>query len=92
MRAIEIEGHTSIRSARIELGHINILIGASGADRQLAAYTRRSGGASHLLNRTEGARRIRLALDSSLIKYEAFLGPSDGVSPWCACASLRGAR
>jgi predicted ATPase len=56
VRAIEVEGHTSIRNARVELGPINVLIGANGAgksnfvrvlellgriaDHQLALYVR----------------------------------------------------
>jgi predicted ATPase len=92
VRAVEVEGHTSIRDARVELGPINVLIGANGAgksnfirvlellgrivDQQLALYVRRSGGASLLFNRSTGARRIRLKLDGRPASYEAILEPS----------------
>jgi predicted ATPase len=92
VRAVEVEGHTSIRDARVELGRVNVLIGANGAgksnfirvlellgrivDKQLALYVRRSGGASLLFNRSTSARRIRLKLDSVPASYEAVLEPS----------------
>jgi len=92
VRAVEVEGHTSIRDARVELGPINVLIGANGAgksnfirvlellgrivDQELALYVRKNGGASLLLNRSTGAHRIRLKLEAWRHSYEAILEPS----------------
>jgi predicted ATPase len=65
IESVSIEGHTSIESARVELGAINILVGANGSgksnfirvlellgrisDQNLALYVERSGGASMLV-------------------------------------------
>lgn len=91
VRAIEVEGHTSIVHARVELGSINVLVGANGAgksnfiralellgqiaDSQLTSYVARRGGESHLFN--SGQRdRLRLALDFQQDHYEVVLAPS----------------
>lgn len=73
VRAVEIEGHTSIRSTRVELRAVNFLIGANGAgksnfiralellgviaDGRLAPYVRQSGGAGYILNQSIRARQ-----------------------------------
>src|ERR1700755_933480 len=66
LERIEIEGYKSIRSAKIELGRINVLIGANGAgksnlldvfgllsdlaDRRLQFHVARAGGANAILH------------------------------------------
>lgn len=90
VRAVEIEGHTSIRSARVELRAVNLLIGANGAgksnfiralellgviaDGRLAPYVMRSGGAGYILNQSIRARQLRLGLEASSVSYDAILG------------------
>jgi predicted ATPase len=92
VRAVEVEGHTSIRDARVELGPINVLIGANGAgksnfirvlellgrivDEELTLYVRKNGGAGLLFNRGTNAGRIRLKLDARPHSYEAVLEPA----------------
>ncbi|WP_306366526.1 AAA family ATPase [Nocardiopsis sp. CC223A] len=67
LSSLTIEGLTSIRSATVELGHVNVLVGANGsgksnfiaalemigkiADGRLGMHTLQSGGASNLLHK-----------------------------------------
>ncbi|GGK63448.1 chromosome segregation protein SMC [Sphaerisporangium melleum] len=66
LRSIKIEGYTSIRSAQVELGDLNVLVGANGAgksnfisafallgrivDEELNLFVGQAGGASTLLH------------------------------------------
>ena len=92
VRSIEIEGHTSIRDAVVALGRMNVLVGANGAgksnfvramellgrivDGELGLFVASSGGADMLLNRSGGARQIRLKLSAPSNTYEAVLMPT----------------
>lgn len=85
---IEVEGFTSIRSAAVELGPLNVLVGANGAgksnfvqalgllgrivDSELGLFVGLSGGASALLN-TSGSKQIRVRLDAPPNSYQATL-------------------
>jgi predicted ATPase len=85
---ISIEGHTSIESARVGLGAVNILVGANGsgksnfiralellgriADQDLALYVERSGGASMLV-RQPASPGIKISMDSGASGYQATL-------------------
>ncbi|ANN21413.1 chromosome segregation protein SMC [Amycolatopsis orientalis] len=87
--SIEIEGFTSIRSARVELGAMNVLIGANGAgksnfihalellgrivDGELGLFVGLNGGASSLLNVGGSPARIHLQLEAESASYEATL-------------------
>ncbi|RZQ64946.1 AAA family ATPase [Amycolatopsis suaedae] len=84
---IQIEGFTSIRSARVRLGQLNVLVGANGSgksnfiqafgllgrivDEELGLFVGLNGGASALLNDT--AARIKLDLHAESNAYEAVL-------------------
>jgi predicted ATPase len=88
IRHLVVEGHTSIESARVDLGSINVLVGANGsgksnfvrvlellgriADRDLALYVELAGGASSLV-RQPGGTGIRLVAEGEVLKYEAQL-------------------
>ncbi|GAA4550362.1 AAA family ATPase [Amycolatopsis samaneae] len=92
LTSIEIEGFTSIRSARVELRDLNILVGANGAgksnlirvfellgrmvDGELGLYVGLNGGASALLNATTS--QIRLAVTTETSRYHALLRQSAG--------------
>lgn len=92
LKEIQIEGFTSIRSATVQLGKLNILVGANGAGKsnfvqalgmlgrivagQLNLFANLQGGASALLNSSDGATRIRLHLDADPNSYEATLVPA----------------
>ncbi|OXM55957.1 chromosome segregation protein SMC [Amycolatopsis thailandensis] len=89
LTSIEIEGFTSIRSARVELGAMNVLIGANGAGKsnfvqafellgrisedQLNLFVGRNGGASALINDSAYGQEIGLKLDAPPNFYTAYL-------------------
>jgi len=89
LKEIRIEGFTSIRSATVRLGRLNVLVGANGAGKsnfvqalgllgrivadQLTLFTNLQGGASALLNTSGGEREIRLRLNADPDVYEAVL-------------------
>ncbi|OLZ60469.1 AAA family ATPase [Amycolatopsis keratiniphila] len=89
LTSIEIEGFTSIRSARVELGAMNVLIGANGAGKsnfvhalellgrivegELGLFVGLNGGASALLNVGDSSARIHLQLEAGSNSYEATL-------------------
>ncbi|MFC9250687.1 AAA family ATPase [Amycolatopsis thailandensis] len=92
LTSIEIEGFTSIRSARVELGAMNVLIGANGAGKsnfvhalellgrivegELGLFVGLNGGASALLTVGESPSRIHLELEAESSSYEASLVPA----------------
>lgn len=92
LKTIHIEGFTSIRSATVELGRLNILIGANGAgksnfvqalamlgrivDAELGLFVGLNGGASALMADGDTASRIRVELDADPNSYEAILVPA----------------
>ncbi|QFZ16789.1 AAA family ATPase [Saccharothrix syringae] len=94
LESIEVEGYTSIRSATVSLGRLNVLIGANGAGKSnfirvfellgrlvesdLAYFVGLNGGASALLNSEPGTRRIRIQVDTPLNGYEVQLVPAGG--------------
>lgn len=94
LRTIEVEGFTSIGSASVPLGRLNVLVGANGAgksnfihalellgrivDNQLNYFVGKNGGASALLNAAGGATRISLRLTGAVNGYEADLEPAAG--------------
>jgi len=89
LTSIEIEGFTSIRSARVELGAMNVLIGANGAGKSnfvqafellgrisedlLNLFVGRNGGASALINDGADNLRISLKLNAPPNFYQAHL-------------------
>lgn len=89
LKSIEIDGFTSIRSASVTLGQINVLVGANGAgksnfirvfellgrivDNDLRLFVGRSGGANALC--TAGEDQIRVALHGEA-RYQATLVPA----------------
>lgn len=91
LKSIGIEGFTSIRSATVALGQLNILVGANGAgksnfvqalellgrivDGELGLFVGLNGGASALLT-NDGTARIHLELDAEPNSYEAALVPA----------------
>lgn len=94
LKTIEIEGYTSIRSATVELGKLNVLVGANGAgksnfiralemlgrivEERLGFFVGLNGGASALSHRGEPSRYIRLRLNAPPNAYEAVLVPASG--------------
>ncbi|WP_374213323.1 AAA family ATPase [Crossiella sp. SN42] len=92
MRQILVEGFTSIRSASVELGQLNVLVGANGAgksnfirafemlgriaDEELGYFVGKNGGAAVLLNEGAESDQIHLRLTASSITYEAVLEPA----------------
>ena len=78
LERLGIEGFTSITEASVDLGRINVLVGANGAgksnlvkafellgrvvDEDLRLHVAASGGASSLLDVASGARHLRLSL------------------------------
>jgi predicted ATPase len=92
LKEIQIEGFTSIRSATVQLGQLNVLVGANGAGKsnfvqalgmlgrivagQLNLFANLQGGASALLNNAHGSPEIRLRLDADPNSYEATLVPA----------------
>ncbi|MFD2471545.1 AAA family ATPase [Amycolatopsis silviterrae] len=89
LQRVTIEGFTSIRSATVDLGNINVLVGANGAgksnfiqalgllgrivDRELGLFVGLNGGASALMNKSDDANLIHLELDADPNSYEAQL-------------------
>ncbi|WP_410647257.1 AAA family ATPase [Amycolatopsis sp. cmx-4-54] len=94
LTSIEIEGFTSIRSARVELGAMNVLIGANGAGKSnfvqsfellgrisedlLNLFVGRNGGASALINDTADTRQISFKLSAPPDSYHAQLSAAPG--------------
>ncbi|QXV60572.1 AAA family ATPase [Amycolatopsis sp. TNS106] len=94
LTSIEIEGFTSIRSARVELGAMNVLIGANGAGKSnfvhafellgrisedlLNLFVGRNGGASALINDAADTLRISLKLEAPPNSYQAHLAAAPG--------------
>lgn len=92
LKTIRIEGFTSIRAATVELGQLNVLVGANGAGksnfvqafallgrivgRELNLFVGLNGGAAALLTHGDTASRIRLELDADPNSYEAVLIPA----------------
>ncbi|MCE6994570.1 AAA family ATPase [Saccharothrix sp. S26] len=90
LKSIEVEGYASIRSARVDLGRLNVLIGANGAGKSnfvrvfellgrlvesdLGYFVGLNGGASALVNSTAG--HLRVGLVTSAGQYEAVLEPA----------------
>jgi predicted ATPase len=91
LTSIEIDGFTSIQSAEVELGRLNVLVGANGSgksnfiqvfellgrivDENIGLYIGVHGGASALLN-ASGQRRIRIQVNTPRNSYEAVLVPT----------------
>ncbi|MGY6658689.1 AAA family ATPase [Amycolatopsis sp. TRM77291] len=89
LTSIEIEGFTSIRSARVELGALNVLVGANGSgksnfikafdllgnigDGMLNLFVGLNGGASALINGGANTQRITLTLETPLQNYQVCL-------------------
>lgn len=89
LKSIEIEGYTSIRSATVELGRLNVLVGANGAgksnfiralemlgrivEERLGFFVGLNGGAAALLHGGGAAPHIRLRLNAPPNAYEAVL-------------------
>jgi predicted ATPase len=92
LERIEVEGFTSIRFASVELGRLNVLVGANGAgksnfiqalallgrivDSELNLFVGLNGGANALLNSSSSSSRIGLKLDAQPNSYEAILVPA----------------
>lgn len=92
LKEIQIEGFTSIRSATVQLGQLNILVGANGAGKsnfiqalgllgrivaeELNYFVNLNGGASALLHQSASPAQVRLLLDAEPNAYEATLEPA----------------
>jgi predicted ATPase len=92
LESIRIEGFTSILSARVRLGAMNVLVGANGAgksnfiqalgllssivDGELGLYVGLNGGASGLGHKGSSLSRIELDLDIHPAHYRARLMPA----------------
>ena len=92
LERIEVEGFTSIRSASVELGRLNVLVGANGAgksnfiqalallgrivDSELNLFVGLNGGAGALLNSSDSRARVKLRLNAHPNSYEATLVPA----------------
>lgn len=92
LKSIEVEGFTSIRSASVQLGRLNVLVGANGAgksnfvrvfellgrlvDEQLGLFVGLNGGAAALLNDSPETTSIRVRLFGAPNSYEAVLMPA----------------
>ncbi|WP_370945914.1 AAA family ATPase [Amycolatopsis sp. cg5] len=92
LKEIQIEGFTSIRSATVRLGQLNVLVGANGAGKsnfiqalgllgrivaeELNYFVNLNGGASALLHHSVSPAQIRLLLDAEPNAYEATLEPA----------------
>jgi predicted ATPase len=92
LQRIEVEGFTSIRSASVDLGRLNVLVGANGAgksnfiqalamlgrivDGELNLFVGLNGGASALLNSSGSPARVGLRLEAHPNSYEAVLTPA----------------
>jgi predicted ATPase len=91
LASIEVEGFTSIRSASVTLGRLNVLVGANGAGKSnfvhafemlgrlaaedLGLFVGLNGGASALVNALDSESRIKLRLNGPPNSYEAILLP-----------------
>src|SRR5689334_3784562 len=89
LKSIEIEGYTSIRSASVELGQLNVLVGANGAgksnfiralemlgrivDQELNFFVGLNGGANAMFHASDRSSRIHLRLNAPPNAYEASL-------------------
>lgn len=92
LESIEIEGFTSIRSATVRLGQLNVLVGANGAGKSnfvhafdllgrivandLSFFVGLNGGAAALLHSATGGSGMRLRLDMPPDDYQAVLVPA----------------
>jgi len=92
VRAVEVNGFTSIGRAFLELRDLNVLIGANGAgksnfiralellaqivNQRLSLYVGEAGGASAILNKRSPVEEIRLVLDAGTYRYVVSLTPS----------------
>src|SRR5262249_9048323 len=89
VRRIRIEGFASIRRAEVQLGDLNVLVGANGSgksnfiralemlgrivDGDLQLFVGLNGGASALLHQPTIEPRISISLDAALCGYDAVL-------------------
>jgi predicted ATPase len=89
VRSLRIEGFTSIRSAEVQLGDLNVLVGANGSgksnfiralellgrivDQYLQLFVGLNGGASALLHQPVVEPRIKISLDAEPRGYGAVL-------------------
>ena len=89
LKSIEVDGFTSIRSASVDLGRINVLVGANGAgksnfihvfellgrivDNELNLFVGFNGGANALRNPATGHLRVALRGET---RYQATLVPA----------------
>ncbi|OXM44818.1 AAA family ATPase [Amycolatopsis alba] len=89
LASVEIEDFTSIRSARADLGAMNVLIGANGAgksnllqaiallgsvgDGSLNLFVGLNGGASSLINNSAERQRLTMTLTSPPFTYQVSL-------------------
>jgi predicted ATPase len=94
LESILVEGFTSIRSARVKLRDLNVLVGANGAgksnfigalgmlgrivDGDLGLFVGLSGGASALLSDARKSGRIHLEVEFERVGYSAELTPAAG--------------
>jgi predicted ATPase len=92
LERIEVAGFTSIRFATVELGRLNVLVGANGAgksnfihalamlgrivDNELNLFVGLNGGAGALLNSSRAEPYIKLRLAAQENSYEATLVPA----------------
>lgn len=92
LQKIQIDGYTSIVSASVSLGSVNVLVGANGAGKsnfiqafellgrivneELGLFVGLNGGASALVNASADGPGIRLYLDGPPNSYEAVLVPA----------------
>jgi predicted ATPase len=91
LRVVEVDGFTSIRSAKVDLTRLNVLVGANGAgksnviralellgrivDSELNLFVGLNGGASALLTGSVSGT-IRLGIDAPPNGYQATLSPA----------------
>ena len=92
LNAITIEGFTSIRSARVPLGAMNVLVGANGAgksnfiqalgllssivDGELGLYVGLHGGSAAMSYKGHALSRIEMDLDLHPVRYRVRLIPA----------------
>lgn len=92
LKRTEVEGFTSIRFASVELGRLNVLVGANGAgksnfihalamlgrivDSELNLFVGLNGGANALLNSSDSSSRVKLRIEAHPNSYEAILVPA----------------
>lgn len=89
LKRIDVEGFTSIRFGSVELGQLNVLVGANGAgksnfihalamlgrivDSELNLFVGLNGGANALLNSSDASSQVKLRLEAHPNTYEAVL-------------------